>query len=618
MRPPISRGSAIQGARRAGFTLLALLLVLAAMTLLVGTTLQLGEDERRSASLMRHDARALALAEAGVERSRAYLAALLATNVDLDRALDPKLDTGCILLPTLDGERDDDHLPAFTGGDVVELPGSGKRFYRVPHADGAYLVRFDDNDDDGDSPAPVAATSNNPGGGCLEGDNLAPEKNNPVRDRDQTVIVTVVGLYPGTDPATAQARKVLRVRVGPQAPAGIIAGGSVDLDGASHVCGAHGDIFATEDITGTGCICGTGCKGGPPKKQACDANTTCLAQSGGDVCSATGGGSNSQCVPGTTVPPPPVVNVWSSVNAPPGCVGTMCTPFYYLRYRNPEVQVHMWDYAKTGCEQPQACVRIFHPDETTLLDPCSKCWKQVVDVSGCSGPGKKEVRILDDVRLMLPTAPTTPAFWTGSCSNTTPLVWKAQNVASANGSSCDLGNGLYPNPTGDFSKDAAFAVNGSFQYQGTRLPRGVWMVEGNVEFGNNSPSCADYLAVSDWKGSTVMAQGNMDIKANISLIPGHPRGVALLAGRDMKVSQGNTYINTCGQSAALLVHEQFYMVANSHLTGQLVVEGAGECSSFVSGSSVTLKGNATIEVVAPPPVPSGRPASVLDWSESAY
>jgi hypothetical protein len=616
----MSRGRAVQGARRAGFTLLALLLVLAAMTLLVGTTLQLGEDERRSASLMRHDARALALAEAGVERSRAYLAALLATNVDLDRALDPKRDTDCSSLPTLGGEQDDDHLPAFTGGDAVELPGSGKRFYRVPHDDGgAYLVRFDDNDDDGDSPAPVAATSNNPGGNCMEGDDLAPGKNNPVRDRDQTVIVTVVGLYPGKEPATAQARKVLRVRVGPQPAAGIIAGGTVDLDGASHVCGAHGDIFATEDITGTGCMCGTGCKGGPPKKQACDANTTCLAQSGGDVCSAKAGGSNSQCVPGTTVPPPPVVNVWSSVNAPPGCVGGVCTPFYYLRYRDPAVQVHMWDYSKTDCEQPQACTRIFHPGETEIPDACSsKCWKQVVDVSGCSGPGKKEVRILDDVRLTLPTAPTTPAFWTGSCSNTTPLVWKAHNVAPANGSNCDPGNGLYPNPTGNFSKDAAFNRHGSFQYQGTRLPRGVWMVEGNVEFGNNSPSCADYLAVPDWKGATVMAQGNVDIKANISLIPGHPRGVALLAGRDMNVSQGNTYLDTCGKSAALLVHEQFYMVANSHLTGQLVVEGSGECSDSVSGSSVTLKGNATIEVVAPPPIPSGRPASVLEWSESAY
>src|SRR3712207_2369929 len=263
MRPHVSRARADLGGTRAGFTLLALLLVLAAMTLLVATTLQLGEDERRSASLVRHDARALALAEAGVERSRAYLATLLATNVDLDRALDPLLDTDCGSLPTFGNGRDDDHLPGFTDGDVVELPGTGKRFYRVPYADGAYLVRFDDNDDDGASPAPEAATSNNSGSGCVEGNDLASGLSNPVRDRDQTVTLTVVGLYPGTDPATAQARKVLRVRVGPQEAAGIIAGGTIEMDGASHVCGKHADIISTEDISGTGCMCGTGCKGGP-------------------------------------------------------------------------------------------------------------------------------------------------------------------------------------------------------------------------------------------------------------------------------------------------------------------------------------------------------------------
>ncbi|WP_375770636.1 hypothetical protein NR798_06990 [Archangium gephyra] len=596
---------------RRGFTLLALLLVLAAMTLLVAATLQLGEDERRSASLVRHDARALALAEAGVERSRAYLAALLATNVDLDRALDPLLDTDCASLPSPVSGRDDDNLPVFTVGDTVVLPGSGKRFFRVPHEDGAYLVRFDDNDDDGDSPAPEAATSNNPIGGCSEGDDLAPGKNNPLRDRDQTVIVTVVGLYPGTDPATAQARKVLRVRVGPQPAAGIIAGGSIDLDGASHVCGLHGDIFATEDITGTGCMCGTKCKGGPPKKQACDANTTCLAQSGGDVCSATGGGSASQCVPGTSVPPPPVVNVWSSLNAPPGCVGLTCTPFYYLRDLGTGAQVHMWNYSKSGCERPQACPRIFHPGESSATEPCSKCWEKVHDGASCSGSGKKEIRKLDDVSLTVPL----PLPWLTGCSNTAPLVWKASSVSFTSVKDCDPSTGLYPVPSpGQWSKDTSFS--GSFQYGGARLPRGVWMVEGNVDFGTNSPACAAYPV--GWKGATVLAQGDVDLHGELSFIPAHPRGIALLAGRDMKVSQGNTYIDTCGQSAALLVHEQFYMVANSHLTGQLVVENAGQCSGLVTGSAITMKGNATIEVVAPPPIPSGRSASVLDWSESAY
>ncbi|AKJ00335.1 Hypothetical protein AA314_01961 [Archangium gephyra] len=600
---------------RAGFTLLALLLVLAAMTLVVATTMQLGEDERRSASLVRHDARALALAELGVERSRAYLAALLARDVDLDRALDPKLNTECILLPALGAGQEDDHLPLFDdpGADEVELPGTGKRFRRVPHADGAYLVRFDDNDDDGDSPASEAATSNNPGLGCEEGDLLAPGKSNPVRDRDQTVILTVVGLYPGSDPATAQARKVLRVRVGPQPAAGIIAGGTIDLDGASHVCGAHGDIFATGDIAGTGCICGTGCKGGPPKKQACDANTTCVAQSGGDVCSATGGGSSSQCIPGTSVPPPPPVRVWSSLNAPPGCTGGVCTPFYYLREQGGGAQVFMWNYTRTGCAKPLACPRIFHPGESsTTTEPCGKCWDKVYDVSSCSGAKSKEVRKLDDVSL---TAPI-PLPWVSTCTNSAPVIWKTSNPAFGSiVKDCDLSTGPYPELSpGKWSKDAVF--NGSFQATGALLPRGVWMVEGNVDFSGNSLACTAFP--SGWKLS-VLAQGSMDINAELSLRPALPTGVALLAGRDMKVWKGNTFIETCGESAALLVHEQFYMVADTHLTGQLVVENAADCSGTVNGpSGITLKGNATIEVSASPPISSGRPAAVLEWSESSY
>lgn len=614
MRPPVCSARAALGGARAGFTLLALLLVLAAMTLLVATTLQLGEDERRSASLVRHDARALALAEAGVERSRAYLAALLAANVDLDRALDPKLDTQCLLLPSPGGGQDDDHLPVFTdtGVDVVELPGSGKRFRRVPYEDGAYLVRFDDNDDDGNSPAPAAATSNNLGAGCLEGNDLAVGKSNPVRDRDQTVILTVVGLYPGTDPATAQARKVLRVRVGPQPAAGIIAGGTIDMDGASHVCGLHGDILSTGDIAGTGCMCGTECKGGPPKKQACDANTTCLAQSAGDVCSATGGGSSSQCIPGTSVPPPPPVRVWSSLNAPPGCTGGACTPFYYLRYAS-GAQVHMWDYSRTGCEKPQSCPRIFHPGESSFTtEPCSQCWEEVFDVTGCSGAKSKEVRKSDDESLTSPT----PVKWVSTCSgNLAPVIWKADGPAFASSANCDKSSGLYPAPSpGKWSKEATF--NGSFESPGELLPRGVWMVEGNVKFSGKSPDCT--ALPSKWTGS-VLAQGDMDIQSELSLLPALPTGVVLLAGRDMKVWQGNTFIDTCGQSAALLVHEQFFMGSNNHLTGQLVVENAGQCSSTLTGpTALTLKGNATIEVPALPPISSGRPASVLEWSESSY
>jgi hypothetical protein len=303
--------------------------------------------------------------------------------------------------------------------------------------------------------------------------------------------------------------------------------------------------------------------------------------------------------------------VWSSLNAPPGCVGGLCTPFYYLRELG-GAQVFMWNYARTGCAKPQSCPRIFHPGESsTTTEPCGKCWDPVYDVTSCSGARSKEVRKADDPNLMLPT----PIPWVSSCTNLAPVVWKASSPAFASiVSGCDLSSGLYPEPSpGKWSKDASFT--GSFQSTGALLPRGVWMVEGNVEFTGNSPACT---APTSWKVS-VLAQGDVDIHAELSLRPALPTGVALLAGRDMKVWQGNTFIDTCGASAALLVHEQFYMGSNNHLTGQLVVENAGACSGLLTGpSAITLKGNATIEVSASPPISSGRPAAVLEWSESSY
>src|SRR5687767_2687673 len=93
-------GSSVQARRgrspeAAGFTLLAILVVLAALTLVVGMALQRGEDERRSAVLVKHDALALSAAEFGLDRSRAYLGAILDKEGDLDKALDPLMNTHC-------------------------------------------------------------------------------------------------------------------------------------------------------------------------------------------------------------------------------------------------------------------------------------------------------------------------------------------------------------------------------------------------------------------------------------------------------------------------------------------------------------------------------------------
>lgn len=631
MRPSVCRYRVGRGSARSGFTLLALLLILAALSLLALMAMQLGQDERRSASLVRHDARALAIAEVGMERTRAYLSAVLDTQLDLDKVLDPNNDTDCSKLPARAGgtKEDDDHLPVFKDGKAVVMPGSGKRFMRVSYGDGAYLVRIDDNDDDAEVLQSTATTSNNPGtGNCEEGLIGGVPRNNPVRDRDQTVTLTVVGLYPGTDvtlnPGTdvtqtqAQARKVLRVRVGPQPVSGIIAGGEISMGGTSHVCGEYGDISSTGDVTGKGCVCSTDCKGGP-SSQRCGATNACVVQSAGPNCDAVGGNDTTvpSCTPNAPVPPPPPVNVWSSRNAPAGCASaTNCMPFYYLDDNKGSgvARVHMWNYSKTGCDQPQTCARIVHPGETSTGACSAACWKLVYNgATECSGKTPGEIHMVDsDVNLRN----ANPSWTNTTVCTAASLVWKTKGIGFKSVSGCDTGSGIYPGASGSrWGKDASF--DDAFEYAGGTLPipRGIWMVEGSVVFSGSSPNCT-LLPADNWS-ATIMAQGNIVNAAEIALRPANIRGAVLVAGRDLEFKTGNTSLYTCGTSAAALVHEQFSMGANNHFEAQLVVENKGICSGK-AGPAIDLQGNATISVPQMPPVPQGLPASVLEWSEASY
>lgn len=602
-----------RGPATRGFTLLALVLVLVTLGLLVLAALRLGEEARRDATLVQHEATALAAAEAGLERTRLWLAALRDTEPDFDRALDPGLDTTCLLLPNLGGTQTDDHLPPFTG-DEVTLPGSGLKYRRVAYGDGAYLVRIDDNDDDLllDTDVPPGTTGNH---GCAEGLLVALARSNPVRDRDGVVTVTVVGLSPGSDPARARARRSLRVQVGPRVAAGIIAGGDIRMGGSSHVCGVFGSVSTTGSITQGGCLCGSGCNGGPAAQQ-CNPSTSCVAEAAGSECSATAGGSRSTCTPDLPVDPPPPVQVWHAKHAPPPCTGLACTPFYYLRATGAGPQVHAWRYAGAGCANPQACSRIPHPGEPT--QPCASCWKLIYPYTLETGCPNNAVKMRDEFSLWGPD-PDRSALCNSPLAE---VVWRNPPGApsSTTGGSCESGT-LYPGPAGSFWAPDAVPTT-TFDYQPTGsgvLPTGVWMVEGNVRFEEEIGGCA-YPFTPPLLGvrATVMAQGDIVVKRDLSLRPAHPSGVVLLAGRDLDFGTGNGSLWTCGVPAAVLVHEQLYMTGNKQLQAQLIVENAGTCSDAVTGEAIQLQGNATLSVPRLPPVPAGSPASFLSWSESSY
>jgi len=648
-------GSSMQarrGASResAGFTLLAILVVLAALTLVVGMSLQRGEDERRSAILVRHDAIALSAAEFGLDRSRAYLGAILDQEGDLDKALDPLLNTHCGSLMSFnsDAGTEDDNLPVIDGGVRVAYGGADRPFLLLPYnaddddagtAEGAYLIRFDDNDDDGPGPALKSTTDNNVMGAlnCLEGldAGTSPARTNTARDRDRSIFVTVVGISPGTDVTRAQARKVLRARLGTAPAAGLITGGTIELKGASHICGAYGNVSVSEGGFEDGCVCGKSCGKGPAD-QSCGNGNFCTVQTSNSICKSDFGNTGGNCIPGANVPPAPKVEVWSTLNAPPKCTTDgSCTPFYYLRadkhtgvpgsLDTDKAQVFMWDY--TACPDPQAFSRIHYPGEIGVpltewplakaLLPTGGCWRLVYD--GTSGCPATQVRMKDEPSLRK----LTPAMTTACTSTSAPIVWDMNPTAAATASAgCDSASTLYPDVGADRYK-RHYVTGGSVTYSsGSPIPGGVWLIDGKLTFNADTPDIGAMEPV------TVLATGDVFVSngSTVALKPAH-RDVALMAGRDLEVKGGNSDIFTCGKptalpavcpSAAIMVYEQFTMGSNTHVQGQLVVQNAGTCSSMVSGKAVQTAGNSTISVPALPPIHSPSGAQVLSWGEGSF
>ncbi len=594
--------------RSRGYVLLAVLLILAALVLLVALSQQRARDEWVTSSFERSHSQARALAQDGLERSRAYLGALLEREPDLDRALDPNLDTDCALLPALGGGTSDDSLPPFSDGTAVVAPSSRKPFLRVPSRDGAYFIRFDDNDDDAqDSPTLASATSNNPSGNCLEGPALGLVRNNPVRDRDAMLWVTVIGVHPGTSLESPAARYTLRALVGPGEAAGIISGGTVNMVGAAHVCGPFGDVAATGSIQG-GCLCGAACSSGP-LSNSCGSGHSCVGLSAGSTCSASSGGAGGECLAGTPVEPPPRVFPWDVTLAPLGCQGSACTPFYYLRFDSDAAQVrlHAWNYA--ACSFPRAGARLCGPAD------CAACWV-LLDAS----PSPLDVHLSDadpGLSRPMPSLTVLPVD--------APRIWRADGVTgfSSGPPGCATQDSRpYPETPGFRRQDSP---NVTFEFMANpaaplfaRLPRGFWFVEGNVLFRSfNTPGCTTLGADPAYRVSLI-ATGSVRHEAGaLSFPPASPKGLAILAGRDLRL-RGNARLFTCGVNAAVAAHEQIELVGNALIEAQLVAENASSCSSQVEGDAVLMQGAATVSVPLLPPLHLGPPAQVRLFSESTY
>lgn len=154
--------------------------------------------------------RAETIAVAGMERAVAYAEAAAVIERDFDLLLDPNLDVDCVAQArnaTAIGARG---LPRFTDPGASNAVVDGRTYRVVPFNGGAYLVRFDDDADDVVDNVSYASFSGNHNatGSCAEGPTFS-GGNNPFRDRNRAVWVSVLGIYPGTDPAHANHRVAL-------------------------------------------------------------------------------------------------------------------------------------------------------------------------------------------------------------------------------------------------------------------------------------------------------------------------------------------------------------------------------------------------------------------------
>lgn len=229
--------------------------------------------------------RAQGVAEAGMMRAVAFLQAVTGNSQDFDGVLDRGLNSVCNATAGTVTPQADDGTPEWTDATVVQLnTNSGTKGFGcvlmdlgTTNVSGAYLVRFDDDDDDDPWKSEwEKVTGNNPTNDCQEGPDPSQAvnsdsfggKNNPLRDRNRTIWVTVIGAYPATSCTTAAIEDathratIRRMHSAPRFPsvAGIQVKGNINVQGNSDMgaCSEIGSLEVDGSATGSGdgCACG--------------------------------------------------------------------------------------------------------------------------------------------------------------------------------------------------------------------------------------------------------------------------------------------------------------------------------------------------------------------------
>lgn len=518
---------------------------------------------------------ARALAEVGLARAESYAMTVSRNRTDFDKVLDPNNEANCSLLDAVTdsgvvAETGDMYLPRFTDTGASIVTFEGLRWRSVPYNGGAYLVRYTDNFDDGvvaDGTVPTidwsTSTSNNFSGAvgtatfCAEGPTIPTAVvpgingvNNPARDRDRTIVASVIGIYPGTDPVKAKHRAMLsrvifdgRVR----GPVAMRIGGSIDIDNGSQM------QFCSElsGVSATGII-----DSGPPGSCGCGTvQATTVDLTSGD-CGACCGSNSFTDVDGASQPLPaiPLVRAANWYDYTSYCnfyMDDATSSFFY------------WDAEGTrGATSCSTYVGVLPPPDTTGTT-IGSCWvplwkntggvftvplgidaganDEIVKGPGCAAAGglacamEWQPKNAAVAITNIGSSATAPAnYYTAAATvNVKKPNWATE--CPKTGSASDFRWNPPQPDTGGGEEVACSTCNGTvttwqvteggdFQMANNAraYPTGVYFNAGNlnVGFSTTVPGAQRPLATNAWPMVTLIVEGNLTTSNSTALVLG--------------------------------------------------------------------------------------------------
>ncbi|MFH1810950.1 MAG: hypothetical protein ABIJ09_19570 [Pseudomonadota bacterium] len=329
--------------RQGGFALVIVVVLAVAATAAVAALYTAFLSTRLPAAKTAAGDMSRSIAESGMARTIAYLQR--AVSSDMDRVLDPGWTAVCnspnsaaweppVMCASGAAINCFRPVPNFTDTGAGTVYYNSQPYRRVPYSGGAYLVQFSDDADDLVANADWnTATGNSLTLGdpnCMEGPAGLGGGDNPARDRNRTIWITVIGIYPGTNPAVTQQRTTLRklhTSVLPPAVVGMEVKGNIDVSGSGDFlgCSPIGSIEIDGNFVGPGsgkaCACGFSLADGLGSWDHCtDAAITGSAPN----CGSVGVG----CADGVLDTPGPVLPAIPSPDLAGGAPGDPGTDWY--------------------------------------------------------------------------------------------------------------------------------------------------------------------------------------------------------------------------------------------------------------------------------------------------